>query len=290
MKQLNDVLTRRPHPDGTITAIETEFDLTTSVRLAPDQGDGGTRFDVDLHDAWSSLVGVHGGYMSAVAVRAAEVVVPDRRVRTSTTSFLRAGRVGPATVTVRPLRTGRSITTLTVDLSQGDRVVATTRATLTGAAEGVEWRSPVSLDLPAPEDCIPISPPWHVEHFLRADALIDPSSLPFTNGERARVSGYLRPLEPRPIDAAWLTMAVDWFPPPAFVRIDPPTGGISVDLTAHVHRVRPPLAESDWLIASFEITNSAGGLAVEHGLIAERDGTLLAESFQTRWTAVRATS
>ena len=37
--------------------------------------------------------------------------------------------------------------------------------------------------------------------------------------------------------------------------------------------------------AQFAIENSTGGLAVEHGRIAARDGTLVAESFQTRLTA-----
>jgi len=94
----------------------------------------------------------------------------------------------------------------------------------------------------------------------------------------------LRPNETRPIDTAWLAMATDWFPPPAFVRIEPPTGGISIDLVTHIHRTLPALGD-EWLTGAFEIETSASGLAVEHGRIATRDGVLLAESFHTRWTA-----
>lgn len=122
-------------------------------------------------------------------------------------------------------------------------------------------------------------------HFDQADALLNPSSVPFSGGARAIVRGYIRPLQRRPIDAAWLSMASDWFPPPAFVRVDPPTGGISVDLVTHVHRTLPEF-EDEWLAVSFEIDTSTGGLATEHGRIALLDGTLLAESIQTRWTAV----
>ena len=100
------------------------------------------------------------------------------------------------------------------------------------------------------------------------------------------VRGYGRPLEPRPVDAAWLAMATDWFPPPAFVNLEPPTGGISVDLTTHVHRTMPDLGER-WLAASFEILTSSGGLATEHGRIATEDGVLIAESMQTRWMIER---
>jgi acyl-CoA thioesterase len=246
-------------------------------------------YDVELATEWSSLVGVHGGYMCALAAKAASAAVPGRDVRTLTTSFLRTGRTGSARLSARRMRHGRSMSTVLADLVQNGRIVTTTRVTLTGQSSGVEWNSPVSLDLPALEDCVPVAPPPGIGHFDRVDALIDPSNLPFTGGDRARVSGYFRPLEARPIDAAWLAMAVDWFPPPAFVRTDPPTGGVSIDLTMHVHRTRQPLDGDEWLIAAFEVANSSGGLAVEHGVIAEFDGTLLAESFQTRWTAQTGT-
>lgn len=264
------------------SAPVTEFARTTEVHRSDD---GPGEFTVELDGGWSSLVGIHGGYMCAVAVRAAEAFVPDRGVRTTTTSFVRRGRVGPATISVREIRRGRSISTVVADLVQDGELVTITRLTLTVERAGVEWHDPSPLPLPPPEHCVPIDPPTGVNHFGRAAALLDPASLPFTGGEHARVSGYLRPLEDRSIDAAWLAMAVDWFPPPAFVRIDPPTGGISIDLTTHLHRPGFLLGGDEWLTASFEITNSAGGLAVEHGRIGDPHGRLVAESFQTRWTA-----
>ena len=48
-------------------------------------------------------------------------------------------------------------------------------------------------------------------------------------------------------------MATDWFPPPAFVRTEPPIGGMSIDLTVHVHRSGFRLPEDGWLAGSFEI-------------------------------------
>ena len=123
-----------------------------------------------------------------------------------------------------------------------------------------------------------------VSHFERVDGLLDPRSLPFSGGDRAVMRGYLRPLEGRSVDSSWLAMATDWFPPPAFVRLEPPTGGVSIDLTTHIHRPHVALGDDDWLTGAFEIKTSGGGLAVEHGRIAMRDGTLVAESFQTRLT------
>ena len=263
----------------------TEFDRTT--RIQP-QGDGTSgRFDVELGEGWSSLIGVHGGYLAAIAVRGAEAVVADRPVRTLTTSFLRPGRVGPATLAVDEVRHGRSITTLVAELYQDERLLTTTRLTLVAEQGGLEWASPDVDVIAAPEDCVAVQPLPGVAHFEQAEGVLDPAGVPFTGGDRARVAGYIRPLGNRPVDAAWLAMAVDWFPPPAFVRVDPPTGGVSVDLTTHIHRPRPRNTDQGWLAASFGVETSTGGLAVEHGWIAEPDGALIAESFHTRWTALR---
>ncbi len=259
----------------------TEFERTTAV--VPIPGRPG-EFAVELDAGWSSLVGVHGGYMCAIAVRGAEALAEGRSVRTLTTSFLRTGEVGSATLSVRAVREGRSITTMVADLVQHGRLLTTSRLTLLVERTGVEWRTPLPLDLPPPEECIRMDGE-RVSHFDRVDGLLDPRSIPFSGGDRALIRGYLRPLEPRPVDAAWLSMAADWFPPPAFVRLEPPTGGVSIDLTTHIHQPHVELGDHDWLTGRFDIETSAAGLAVEHGRIAERDGTLVAESFQTRLTA-----
>lgn len=264
-----------------LTATATDFDRT--LALVPSRARPG-EFTVELDAGWSSLVGIHGGYMSALSVAGAEAAAgPDRSVRTVTTSFLRTGRPGPATVTVDVVRSGRSITTATADLVQDGRTLVTSRLTLVTDRSGVEWSSQRTIDVLPLEDCVPIDS--EVGHFDRADGRLDPRSLPFTGGPHAKVSGYMRPLEPRVVDAAWLTMASDWFPPPAFVRLSPPTGGISIDLTTHVHRPGITLAPDEWLVAEFTVADSTGGLAVEHGRITLADGTLVAESMQTRLTA-----
>lgn len=150
----------------------------------------------------------------------------------------------------------------------------------------MQWATAVPVHLPPPDDCEPLEPPNRVAHFERVDGRLDPATVPFTGGRQARIAGWFRPLEARPVDAAWLAMASDWFPPPAFVRIDPPTGGISVDLTTHIHRPIADLGDR-WLAGTFEIAESAGGLAVEHGRITTDDGLVVAESFHTRLTALR---
>lgn len=262
-------------------AAASDFDRTTALQPTGQPGE----FAVDLDAGWSSLVGVHGGYLCALAVRGAEALAADRSVRTLTTSFLRSGDVGPATLTVREVRRGRSMSTVTADLSQHDRLLLTSRLTLLQPREGVEWSTPLHLGLPPRDECVRMEG-GRVSHFERVDGLLDPGSLPFSSGDRAMVRGYLRPLDGERVDSAWLAMATDWFPPPAFVRLEPPTGGISIDLTTHIHRPELALADDEWLVGSFEVETSSAGLAVERGVLATTDGTLVAESFQTRLTAV----
>lgn len=265
-----------------LVPVITDFDRATT--LSPVDGRPG-ELTTSLDSGWSSLVGVHGGYLAALAVRGAQAIVPDRAVRTLTTSFLHAGRVGPASLTVSELRRGRSVSTVTADARQDGHLVTTTRLTMFTERSGVEWSAALPQELPPVEDCVPVNPPTDVAHFHRAEGLLDPSSVPFSGGARATVRGYVRPLETQVVDAAWLAMATDWFPPPAFVRVAPPTGGISVDLTTHLHRPSLVLDEDEWLTGWFEIVTSTGGLAVEHGRIADCQGRLVAESFHTRLTA-----
>ena len=272
-------VTQLTAPSGTTQSLS-EFDRTTAVQPADRPG----VFSIELDPGWSSLVGVHGGYLCAVAVRGAEAVAPDRVVRTLTTSFLRTADVGPATVEVHEVRRGRTMSTVTVEVVQHDRTVLASRMTMLTPRAGVEWSAPEPIDLPPRNECVRMAGD-RVSHFDRVDGLLDPASLPFSGGARASVRGYLRPLDTRRVDSAWLAMASDWFPPPAFVRLEPPVGGVSVDLTTHIHRPELELGDDEWLTGSFSIDTSTGGLAVEHGTIRTAEGVMVAESFQTRLTA-----
>ena len=259
----------------------TAFDRTT--RLTPDAGRAG-RSSIELDESWASLRGVHGGYLTALAVRATEAELEHRAVRTVAMSFLRPTNPGPATFDVVETRSSRSFSTYEVTISQGDRVGAVARITATSPVEGSSWDNSEPVDILPPELCIPLEPPEGIRHFGHAEALLDPTHLPFTHAAAARVGGHVRPLERREIDAAWLAMILDWFPPSPFTRVDPPTGGVSIDYTVHLHRTLPPLRDGQWLGGRFRADVSEGGIALEHGAILDPDGKLLAESFHTRWT------
>jgi acyl-CoA thioesterase len=229
------------------------------------------------------LRGVHGGYQTAIAVRAAEAVAPGRMVRTVAASFLRPGHVGPVVLDVTVLRSTRTFTTTVVTVAQDERPVLFVRATAIEPVVGHEWTAPVH-DRPGPlEDAVAFTPPPQVHHFHQAELLLDPATIPTGTATDARIAGYVRPLEGRVLDAAWLAMTGDWFPPSPFRRVAIPVGGISVDYTVHVHRT-VVLGPDEWLEAVFHTPTSSSGLALEHGTLATMDGTPVAETFHTRWT------
>ena len=270
--------------DTTEDTLTTQFDRTTAVRALGGADVDGHRFSAELDDSWRSLRGIHGGYLTALAVRAAEATMPERSVRTVATSFFRPAEVGPAELHVEVLRSGRSLSTLVSALRQGGRDIAQTRLTMISEVTGNDWDTPV-VDRPAPlEDCVVFTPPPGIRHFEQALVRLDPSTIPMGDAQDSRIAGHSRPIEPRPFDAAWLVMMGDWFPPSPFRRHVPPTGGVSIDYSVHVHRTLPA-SEEQWLSCVFDARTSVGGIALEHGSLSTADGLVVAETFHTRWTA-----
>ena len=270
----------------------TRFDDTTAVR--PVSGPGGPEegravFNADLDESWRSLLGVHGGYVTALTVRAAEAMLPDRAVRTVSASFLRPTVVGPVDIHLDVLRSGRSFSTVAARVLQGGRSVVETRVTMlnvnrtSGDMPDRSWTSQ-GADRPPPLDrCVPFEPPPAISHFAQAELRIDPGAVPTGDASDARVAGHVRPVEPRAFDVPWLVMIGDWFPPSPFQRLAPPTGGVSIDYTVHVHRV-PSEADGPWLEGVFESPENVDGIALEHGTLSTRDGSPVAETFHSRWT------
>ena len=269
-------------PNAITDTNDTHFDRTIAVHPRHGGGTEGQQFDVDLDESWASLRGVHGGYMTAVAVRAAEHSSPGRPVRTVATSFLRPAEIGPAVLRVEALRAGRSFTTLAVGLTQQGRSITESRITMLAPVAGRDWTDTTPDRPPPREHCVHFTPPPSIRHFGQAELLIDPATIPVADGSPAHIAGHVRALDSRPIDAAWLAMVGDWFPPSSFRRLQPPIGGVSIDYTVHIHAV--PSADIGWLEGVFVAPTSVDGITVEHGTLAVPGGVRVAEIFHTRWT------
>ena len=87
-------------------------------------------FTAELHERWSSLVGIHGGYTAAIVANAMTAAVddPSRALRSFATQFASVPRPGPVDIEVTVERTGKSMTTTSARLLQEGRVLQVAHA------------------------------------------------------------------------------------------------------------------------------------------------------------------
>jgi acyl-CoA thioesterase-2 len=134
-----------PQDGGTFV----DLSLVDRLRIAPDRAD---EFTAAAPDGYERRV--YGGHLLAQALLAASATVPpERRALSLHALFVRPG--SPAEelrYVVSPLRDGRSFSARDVDVRQGDRLLASCRATfLVDRDDGSPSRHLPMPDVPAPE-------------------------------------------------------------------------------------------------------------------------------------------
>lgn len=244
--------------------------------------EGSIAFTANLPESWQSLRGVHGGFATALATASIAAVEPERHIRTVHAAFLRPTTVGPVDIVVTTMRRGRTLSTHRASMRQAGIDVLEVVVTLCEPTDGPDWTT-THLPRPSPvADCVPFQPPPSVRRLTHHELRLDPAHVPTSDAYDALVMGHLRPVADTELDALWLIMAGDAFPPSPFRRLVPPQGGVSIDYTVHLHRQR---ADTEWVEGSFLAGDSHDSLAVEHGALRTPDGIVLAETFHTRWTS-----
>ena len=259
------------------------FNSDTSIRC---RGNGA--FDVDLQPNWLSLVGIHGGYVTAIAARGIEEVVDDesRPLRSLSTQFVRSPAPGAATLDVHVHHHGRSISFVTARMVQADRLLLLASA-ICGQGRGGPTYSDLEVGRP------PTPPPDQpqfvpsgvaVGHFVNADIFMDPDVVPFGAGDRSWVAGWLRPVGGEPVTLSWLACAADFFPPAVFSRTTGPVKAASIDYSLQFVTADPcrHVPHGGYVYAEMYSAVSAGGYAVEDGTLWAPDGKVLATSRQLR--------
>ncbi|HEY6426847.1 MAG TPA: acyl-CoA thioesterase domain-containing protein, partial [Acidimicrobiales bacterium] len=136
---------------------------------------GPGRFTAELHERWSSLVGIHGGYTAAIVVNAITAAVddPTRTLRSFATQFVAVPHPGPVDIEVSVERVGRSMTTTSARLLQEGQVLQVAHAASSPSRPGISYD-----DLVRPRDADPGAMPrfgssGEVVHFQNADVRLD---------------------------------------------------------------------------------------------------------------------
>ena len=259
-----------------------------------------TRFDLDLalvdtdrplvyagsfSPNWHIDRSLHGGHVVSTMVRGLERAVADpaRALRSLTVHFVQPARPGPYEIEVVIDRTGRSLTSARAQIMQSGAVVASSMAALGSSWASVEWNRSAMPDVAPPEACPDL---WeggnttavHENYSYRraiGNAIRSGAMEPLTGG-------WIRLVEPRPVDAALAAGLTDTWVPTPFVMMDSPLLFPTIDLT--VQLLAPlPLADDDGTepcLVWHRADTSTGGYVIQDTEVWTRTGRLIARGRQ----------
>ena len=253
--------------------MPSEFDRDTALTK---RGDG---WHGTITDRWHIRRGPNGGFIAAFVLGAMLRESPFPDPLTTTTHYLSAPVVGPARVTVEPLRIGRSHATLAATLHQSERRAITigTFGTLReGGLESVQHEMPVVSPAGQSERRLTGSD-GHDEMPIRQRLvqLVPPEMASvWEEPGPARAGGWTR-FPDRALDAHGVPLFMDCWPPSMFATF---MGGFAptIELTVHF-RSRP---HTEWHLALFRSRFLMQGYVEEDGELWGEDGRLVAQSRQ----------
>jgi acyl-CoA thioesterase len=278
--------------EPTTRAAAADSELDRALTLAPLEEPGACA--AELGAGWLIGNAVNGGLLMALAGRALSHELsragghPDPFAVSA--YYLSAASPGPATLRTDVLRSGRTVSTGQVSLSQPgpdgadvERVrVLATYGDLDSVAHEVRT-SAVPPDLPPPDRCVRAAeaPPSFLRHAAMLDRLdlrLDPATSGWAAGQPSglgQIRGWLRLADGREPDPLMLLLACDALPPVAF---DLGLSGWTptLELTVHV-RARPA---PGWLRIGLTTRNLAGGFLEEDAEVWDSSGRLVAQSRQ----------
>ena len=272
----------------------TEFERDTAVTAT---GDG--RFRAHISPGWWIVMGPNGGYVAAIALRAAVDAVGDaaRRPISATFHYLRPPTEGDVDIDVTVERSGRTVTNVSVRMTQDGRLLVLALVALgvqrEGSLEFDERDSPNGSGLPAHPDgspmahwsqiaAAPIDPERDIPMRSRYDMRWGFGAAPFAGepGSVADSVGWLRLKDAQPVDEMVLVAMSDAWMPPVFSRSTEQVVVPTVDLTVHFRgRPSPSLVGDDaqWCFVRFASPVARDGYLVEHGSVWDASGRLLAD-------------
>jgi len=259
-----------------------DFDADTALEPQPD---GRLRAWAPEH--WFVARGPNGGFLAAVAARAAEQV-SGRPLRSLTLHFAAPPAVGPLDVSTVLERDGRSYSAASIRIEQEERPMTLALATLGELPEdGAAWgrgappaATPLAETTPLPPE-VTGSPAFMRNYDMR----------PALHEDDGHVSGaWIRARAPRALDAPLAAAMTDAWAPVAFTALQRAVIAPTLDLTIHIRRPLPPagLAPEDHVLARFSSRLAVGGVWEEDGELWSPDGELLVQSRQLALIRERA--
>lgn len=258
------------------------FDADTALKRT-----GTGAFEGQIIPSWSVGRGPNGGFIAALLLRALLLTEndPAREPRSLTIHYLAPAEDGPVHISTTVERSGRSLTTLSARMLQGERLIALALAAFAVPREAQSLSELTMPAVPPLEASILVPPdaplPTFTANYTYRWAVGDP---PFSGSPHSRLGGWMRLAEPRRADAILVAAFLDGWIPAIFPRLTQPTQAAvpTVDLTIHF-RTRLPLLDAtpdDYYLAIFTAPHASNGSFVEDGELWSRNGILIAQSRQ----------
>lgn len=249
------------------------------------------KWDTQFAEDWDILGNTNGGYMLAIASRAASEATGGRDPVSITGHFTRPGHTGPATAVTNVVRSGRRFSVVRTTLIQDDAPVLEALGTFVEHDPGepeIILSDAKPEPLPPPEECLPVAPapdaPFPPPFVGRIEQRIDPRVAGLFRGEpmgEPVMLGWLRLRDGEPLDPHALIMASDAFPPTTFNAGLPIGWTPTLELTVHI---RIPDVEG-WLRCELRSRFISGGFIEEDGLFWDEGDRLVAQSRQLAMVA-----
>jgi acyl-CoA thioesterase II len=266
-----------------------DLGLQTAVTPVNGSGDGDVRhFTAMVHPDWE-IWGPEGGYVAAIALRAAGAVSPFARPASFFCHYLSVAAFAPVDLVVTPLRAGRTVLAQRVEMRQDGRPILDAMVWSVGEVEGLVHHDLAPPDVGDPDELLSPEQIWPEQHV----------PFNFWNNFETRPIDYLLdwpPTEPMPptfyrwlraspapevsdpwIDAARTLIVLDVMSWPAGSRphayLEPPFIAPSLDLYAAFTQ---PGTEEDWLLIDGHSPVAEGGLLSWTGRVWGRSGRLIA--------------
>lgn len=260
-----------------------DFEADTRLEALPGEAGG---YRAVLSRDWE-IWGPNGGYLAAIALRAAgrEAAIP--RPAAFAGHFLAVGRFAPAEVRVEVLRRGRRAESLRVTVAQDERRLLEALVRTAAEAPGLEHVYERAPRVPGPETLPPVDElrdpdaPRHAFWKNLEARPVDPARVNAPPASRDPLWTEWYRFRPRAtfdepfLDAGRSLLLVDTLSWPAAVQPHPDAAYLApnLDVTAWFHDAAP---ESEWLLADHACPVARGGLMGTTGRVWSRDGRLLA--------------
>ena len=246
-------------------------------------------YETEISEAWWVVRGPHGGYLASILLRALVDTVDDaeRAPRSLTVHYAAAPATGPARIETEILRSGKSLSTLSARLIQGDKTVAMALAAFSTPWTGFDYTDVTMPESVPPDQGFPIHEADGVPPFIKQFHMMGTvGEIPFSGATHAKVGGWFRLAEPLVADPVVVATLMDAWPPVVFPVATEPLIAPTVDLTIHFRSPLPHsgAAPDDYYLGVFWSHLARDGFFEEDGELWSKDGVLLAQSRQLALT------